>query len=82
MWFLNLFIVLEPSLNIECVTCFSFASSVGKKKGKVRPFQKKKVPAITKKKKRESLYDRVLFTIVFVLVFCGTLLTHFAGFGL
>ena len=65
---------------------FLFASSVEKKKKKKRKFghYKKKLPTIYKKKKKEekSLFDRVLFTIVFILVFCGTLLTRFAGFGL
>ena len=54
---MNLFIVLEPSLNIECEYVFLFASSVEKKKKReVRPLQKK-VPTITKKKKekREKL---------------------------
>ena len=59
MWFLNLFIVLEPSLNIECVTCFSFASSVEKKKKKEGSAITKELPAIYKKKKKEeeSLFD-------------------------
>ena len=80
MWFLNLFIVLEPSLNIECVYVFFFICiKRRKKKGEVRPLQKK-VPTNTKKKKEKSLFDRILFTIVCILVFCGTLLTRFCGF--
>ena len=47
--FLNLFIVLEPLLNFKCVYVSLFASSVEKKRRKVRPIQKK-LPTISKKK--------------------------------
>ena len=66
MWFLNLFIVLEPSLNIECEFVFLFVSSVEKKKREVRPFQKK-VPAITKKKEKAC---RIEYCSPLFLFFC------------
>ena len=50
-----------------------------KKNEKLGHYERKCRP-IQKKKKEKSLFDRILFTIVCILVFCGTLLTRFAGF--
>ena len=66
VWFLNLFIVLEPLLNFKCVYVSLFASSVEKKKGgKFRPIQKK-LPTITINK-REKKNMRFVFLLVLEL---------------
>ena len=55
VWFLNLFIVLEPSLNIEGEFVFLFVSSVEKKKKRSSAISKESSGHYKKKKKRESL---------------------------
>ena len=58
---------------------FLFASSVGKKKKEVRLIQKN-MAGDYKKKKRESLFDRVPLTIVFILRVLQNALNTFCGF--